>query len=90
LDLEKYLPNEKISRGIIFCHRGHCRRIYGIVCLFKHNIKYVDDFKIYYYTGKAFNDGLNPYDQANISKEAGFEQKTIYRYAPYTLYVSGH
>jgi len=89
LDLKKYLPNEKISRAIAFVVAAIAVIYMGFHVYAGHKTKYADDFKIYYYTGKAFNDRLNPYEQANISKEAGFDEKTIYRYAPYTLYVFG-
>lgn len=50
-------------------------------------VKYLEDFKIYYYTAQAFKAGLNPYQPESINKMAGFDMKTIYRYAPYTLFI---
>ena len=88
MNLKKYMPDGKISRHIIFAIAALAVIYMAVHVFVNHNSKYVDGFRTYYYTGKAFNDGLNPHSQADISMEDGFEQRTIRRHAQNTLYVS--
>jgi hypothetical protein len=87
LDFKKYLLNEKTSRVICFIIAVAAVIYMAVHVYASRHTRYVDDFKIYYYTAQAFKTGLNPYPPESINQMAGFDLKTVYRYAPYTLFI---
>ncbi len=87
MDIKKFLPDEKTTRIAVYVIAALAVLYMAAGIYSNRRTKSLDDFKIYYYTAKAFKDGLNPYSGASINREAGFDLKTIYRYAPYSIYI---